>query len=238
MLNKIILIIIKIADYFHKNKIIKFLKNHGHRNFSVIIDVGAHHGESIKFFIKNFSFEKIYSFEPIPNIFEQLRKMTNKINKDLKPKIRIENFAIGSSNKRILIKQMIESSSSTIRDINLNSKYFIKKKKLLYSDKKDFFNEVEIDQITLKKYLFQQSLNKIDFLKIDTEGYEFEVMLGLEEKIKDVRLIIFEHHYHDMIKKNYTFSDMHKLLIKNNFKQIFKTKMPFRKTFEYIYENK
>ena len=47
---------------------------------------------------------------------------------------------------------------------------------------------------------------------------------------------MFEHHYHDMILKKYKFSDIHSLLINNNFKQIFKSKMPFRKTFEYIYE--
>ena len=77
----------------------------------------------------------------------------------------------------------------------------------------------------------------IDLIKIDTEGYEMEVLLGLEENIKHVGLILFEHHYHDMIIKNYTFSDIHNFLDSNNFKRIFKTKMPFRKTFEYIYKN-
>ena len=41
-----------------------------------------------------------------------------------------------------------------------------------------------------------------------------------------------------MIKKNYKFSDVHNLLNRNNFEQIYKAKMPFRKTFEYIYKNK
>ena len=54
---------------------------------------------------------------------------------------------------------------------------------------------------------------------------------------KNINLIIFEHHYHDMIKKNYNFSDIHNLLKNKNFKQIYKSKMPFRKTFEYIYVN-
>ena len=45
---------------------------------------------------------------------------------------------------------------------------------------------------------------------------------------------MFEHHYDNMIKKNYTFSDINSLLVKNNFQLIYKSKMPFRKTFEYI----
>ena len=54
----------------------------------------------------------------------------------------------------------------------------------------------------------------------------------------NVNFILFEHHYDDMIVKNYFFSDIHDFLSKNNFKKIYKSKMPFRKTFEYIYVNK
>jgi hypothetical protein len=49
---------------------------------------------------------------------------------------------------------------------------------------------------------------------------------------------MFEHHYDNMILKGYKFSDINNYLIKNNFIQISKHKMPFRKTFEYIYINK
>ena len=75
-------------------------------------------------------------------------------------------------------------------------------------------------------------------MKIDTEGYEFKVLIGLKDKLQKVKIVLFEHHYDDMLKKGYTFSDINALLVKNNFKQIYKIKMPFRKTFEYIYINK
>ena len=81
-------------------------------------------------------------------------------------------------------------------------------------------------------------INKISFLKIDTEGYEYEVLKGLKKKIQSVDMILFEHHYDKMISKNYSFRDINRLLILNNFFQIFKIKMPFRKTFEYIYVKK
>ena len=96
---------------------------------------------------------------------------------------------------------------------------------------------VKIKIIKLSEYFNQNNLEKIDFLKIDTEGYEFDVLKGLEDKITKVRFIMFEHHYDDMIKKNYTFGNMCDLLKMNNFKMIYKSKMPFRKTFEYIYIN-
>ena len=49
--------------------------------------------------------------------------------------------------------------------------------------------------------------------------------------------ILLEHHYDNMIDKGYKFNDINQILIKNHFIKIFKLKMPFRKTFEYIYKN-
>ena len=89
-----------------------------------------------------------------------------------------------------------------------------------------------IDFIEKKKIEF------IDLLKIDTEGYELNVLKGLIRYNKKVKLIYFEHHYDDMIIKNYKFKDIHKLLKDYGFIKIRKSKMLFRKSFEYIYENK
>ena len=77
----------------------------------------------------------------------------------------------------------------------------------------------------------------IDLIKIDTEGYEYEVLKGSVEMLKKTKLILFEHHYDNMIIKNYTFKQINNFLIQNSFKKVFRAKMPFRKTFDYIYEN-
>ena len=61
---------------------------------------------------------------------------------------------------------------------------------------------------------------------------------GAKNVLDRTNYILFEHHYDDMIIKNYFFSDIHHFLRENNFTQLYKSKMPFRKTFEYIYVNK
>ena len=233
------LIFLKLFDYFNQKKIINFLKSKSLINFDVFFDVGAHKGETIGIYLKNFNIKKIYSIEPSSINFNSLKKkIPYFIKRYPNTKIEIENFALGSEQKKIYIKHMDESSSSTIRELNISSNYFKRKSQLLYSGKsKDFFKKLEVNQLKLKNYMETMSIKKIDFIKIDTEGYEFEVLLGAEEEIKNINLIIFEHHYHDMIKKNYNFSDIHNLLKNKNFKQIYKSKMPFRKTFEYIYVN-
>ena len=232
--------ILNIFDFFHQRRIIKYLHKKGFKSFENILDVGAHKGESINLFLSNFKIKTIYSFEASPMTFKILSdKIDYFRNKFKSSKIIIENYAIGAAKKKVLLKQLKESSSSTIRNLNENSKYL--KKKLFFlqvENKGSFFEEAEVDQITLSDYLFKNNIHNVDFLKIDTEGYEFEVLMGAKEVLFKIGIILFEHHYDDMIDKNYKFSDVHNFLLTNHFSQLFKVKMPFRKTFEYIYINK
>jgi FkbM family methyltransferase len=239
MLKIITLKILKIFDSYYQSKIFKFLKKKNFKNFDIFFDVGAHKGESIDLFSRNFNIKEIYSFEPSPKNFDILKENKNELQSKFKDlKITIENYALGSTKKNLTLKQVNESSSSTINDINRNSKYLKRKSfflNLLDNDK--LYYDINIQQIKLIDYLNEKNINKVDFLKIDTEGYEYEVLKGLENHMSKISLVMFEHHYHDMLLKNYTFSDIHGLLIKKNFKKIYKSKMPFRKTFEYIYVN-
>ena len=149
----------------------------------------------------------------------------------------LENYALGSERKKLFITQLPESSSSTINKIDENSKYFKRKNFFLnLLGNNNLKKEIEISQIRLSDYMKENKILKVDFLKIDTEGYEFNVLLGLGEYLQNVSLVMFEHHYHDMLVKNYSFRDIHNLLKKNRFQQIYKYKMPFRKTFEYVYK--
>ena len=134
---------------------------------------------------------------------------------------------------------MMESSSTTFKNINKNSLYFKKKFRILnLLNTEKLYDQVEIKMETLKNYITYNKYKSIDFIKIDTEGFEYEIILGLDEEIKNVGIIMFEHHYDSMIEKNYSFSDVKRLMDRYNFKMIFKAKMPLRKTFEYIFVNK
>ena len=239
-MHSISLYILKLFDYFHQRKIFNFLKKKNLKKINIFFDIGAHEGESIEIFSKNFTISKIYSFEPSPINFLKLKNKVNLFLKNFKDiKVYVENVGLGDEKKRIYLKQLNESSSSTINQINKNSKYF--KKKRFFLNKlhtKNFYKNIDIQIIRLDEYLNNNSIEYINFMKVDTEGYELNVLKGLGTKIHNVQYIMFEHHYHDMLIKTYKFSDINELLVKNNFIKIFKAKMPFRKTFEYIYENR
>tara|TARA_B100000927_G_C16444542_1_gene461206 strand:- start:556 stop:1278 length:723 start_codon:yes stop_codon:yes gene_type:complete len=237
MIKFLTIFFLNFFDFIHKKKIINFFYRNK-INLEHIIDVGAHHGETINLFLKYFKPKKIYSFEASPQNFFILKKNYSKLDQHLKKIIQIENIALGKNNRIQSFNQTHESSSSTFSEINTESNYFSRKKFFLgMGQDKDFFKKIELKIISLDSYFSDYNLNKIDLLKIDTEGFEYEVLQGIQKNMKNVNYILFEHHYDDMIKKNYKFKDIIQLLKRNNFKLIYKSKMPFRKSFEYIFGN-
>ncbi len=232
--SRIIIIILNFFDYFQQKKIVNFLNNKFLKPV-VILDVGAHYGETIKLFYKKFKLKKIYSFEASPKNFQILKKNTNKYPHD---KVEIYNFGLGSEISNQYINQTTESSSSTFNEINKNSQYFKRKLKILNFKNDDFFfQKIPTQLLTLDHFIDKHGIESVDLLKIDTEGYEFNIIKGLSKYSYKIKLIYFEHHYDDMLIKNYKFGDIHKLLKEKDFKMIKKSKMIFRKSFEYIYEN-
>ena len=94
-----------------------------------------------------------------------------------------------------------------------------------------------MDVISLKTFIKNLKIQSVDLIKIDTEGYEFYVIKGLGNYLKKIKILLFEHHYDDSLIKNYKFSDINSLLVKNGFKLAFKNKMLIRNIYEYIYVN-
>jgi FkbM family methyltransferase len=235
---KITLYILNIFDKIYQKKIIKKFKEIFSNNINTIFDVGSHKGEFINLMLNNFITHKIYSFEPSEKNYKILKKNINNLN--LKTgQIYLNNFALGEANEKRKFKQMAESSSSTLSNIDTNSKYFKRKNFFLnFGFKSKIFDEITIEIKNGSSFIEMEKIDKIDLLKIDTEGHEYFVLKGFGDNLKKIKTIFFEHHYDQMIVKDYTFSNIHDYLILKGFKPYFKFKMPLRKSFEYIYINK
>ena len=232
--SKIILTFLNFFDYFQQKKIIKLINSKFSKPI-IVFDVGAHYGETIRLFSKKLKIDKIYSFEASPQNFQVLKR---RITKNLLDKVEIYNLGLGDKSSKSYINQTIESSSSTINEINQDSKYLKKKLQILNIKNKDvFYHKIPIQISTIDLFIEKHHIKNIDLLKIDTEGFEFNILKGALKYIQRINLIYFEHHYDDMIIKNYKFGDIHDLLKDKGFKMIKKSKMKFRKSFEYVYEN-
>lgn len=232
--------IFTILDFFYQKKKYQFLKKKISGNIDIFFDIGSHHGATIKEFLEIFSINKIYAFEPSKKNYLELRKNVEKIHKIKSVDIKIYQLGVGKKEEILELNEITDGVSNTFNKLDLNSNYFKKKKFIttFFGIKKFFSNKISTKIITLKNFIKKEKIKKIELVKIDTEGFELNVLLGLENDIKKVKFILFEHHYDNMIIKKYNFSDIHRLLDNAGFKQIFKIKMPFRRSFDYIYENK
>lgn len=232
----IALFILNIFDKIYQKKIINKLKFLLNKKINVVFDVGSHKGETLQILLKNFEVENIYSFEPSLINYQNLLKKNKIKNPDTK--IIFFNYGLGEKNEKKKFKQMKESSSSTLSKINEKTKYFKRKNLIInYGFKNDYYEETLVEIKKGISIVQEEKIKNIDFLKIDTEGHELYILKGFENFMTNIGVILFEHHYDLMLNKGYGFSDINSYLIECNFKMFAKFKMPFRKSFEYIYIN-
>ena len=234
---KIFNVLINVIDYSNKKKILNFFKKRLKNKPLNIIDIGAHKGETIDFFLNNLLINKILAFEPNEELYNQLRKNNKYLNKN----ISIYNLGVGQKYEIKYLNIMSDSASSTFQKINQNTYYFKKKKRIIsfFDQNKKFIKKTQkVTIINLSKIILDNKIKEIDILKIDTEGFEYNVLKGIENfDFTKIKYIYIEHHFDLMINKGYKLSDINMLLNKNNFYKKYKLKMKFRKSFEYIYEN-
>ena len=129
---------------------------------------------------------------------------------------------------------------SSINNID-NKSFYSKLKKIIigifFFKSSIYKKKIKIKVKTLSEILIKNKFKKIDLLKIDTEGYELNVLNGLEKFLVKTKIILLECHYDDSLIKNYNLRSLNSFFINNRFKLISKNKMLLRKGYELIYKN-
>ena len=165
----------------------------------IIFDIGANIGgytQLVLDIFKDIDF-RIFSFEPSTETFNKLKKNLPKTNK-----IELYNMGLGDQNtKMTLLYNKDYSGMSSLYDRRLDDCG-------LSLDHKE-----KVKLIKLDDFCDNKMINKIDFLKIDTEGHELKVLEGAKEIIdKDaVKFIQFEFGGCNIDSKTY-FQDFYRFL--------------------------
>jgi len=217
-----------------QQKNLDIIKKHLKNNIDVYVDVGAHNGEMIEIISNEFVVNKILAIEPNPDCYLKLKKL-----KYFK-KLLIFNLALSDKKGFDFLKIGHISTMSTINDLNDKSVYTKFKKiimSIFYFSNQIYKRKIKIKKDLLSNILKLSKIKKIDLLKIDTEGHEFNVLKGAKNFLKNTHLVLFEFHYDDSIIKKYSYNDVNNFLQKKNFKLISKNKMILRKGYELIYKN-
>jgi len=143
-----------------------------------VIDVGAFMGYHTLKLSKEVGKEGIvYAFEPQKECFRQMQKM--------KKSLGIENWMlfncmVGSESKTALMKTRNDADPTT------NS---VKRNPWNYD-----YSAIEKEMIRLDRLCSKKNIKEIDFVKIDVQGLEHEVLKGMKDVIDNVEKIYMEVH--------------------------------------------
>jgi len=167
-----------------------------------IVDIGAQTG-LYSLYAKYLPNSTFYSFEPFPETYRVLNdniKLNNLTN--------VKTFNIAISDKEE--KAFLNTSQSH------NGLHTLGSKPLRFNDVK----QIEIDTTTLDKFFFHKDIS-VDFIKIDTEGYEYYILKGGINTIKKYKPIIqLEWNKMNMEQCNVTEEMLNNLIEEINYKEI------------------
>ena len=166
-----------------------------------IIDLGSNYGTSLYFFMKNYPSAEITGVEADPHIFSILDKNIKEYNFK---KIKILNKAVSTSIKPV---RFYQEGSDGGRTNFLEGASFL-----------------EITTIQLDSLIN----SKVDFLKIDIEGNETEILTS-SNNIKNVDNIFIE--YHSFCNSRQTLNEILKKLSDNGFRYIIHTQFASKRPF-------
>lgn len=145
--------------------VLTLMKNVLNKN-TVFVDVGANIGQH-SLFASRFA-DSVIAFEPIKSLFSQFQMSVdrNKFNN-----IHIMNHALGNVEEEIKINitgRNMGTSSILVKEEREEGEYISVKRF------DDIFTKIIPEDIKEKKFVF----------KIDVEGYEYQVLLGMQDFLK------------------------------------------------------
>ena len=142
---------------------------------NVIFDVGANIGQLAEYFLRYFSESQVYCFEPIMSTFNDLyNNFGNKGN------VHCFHLALGAFNGK---GRMVLKGSS--------DKFF------LSSQPEELFkhNNADIEVVDIERlddFCRLKDIKQINYLKIDTEGHDLEVLKGAQLMLNQSRIELIE----------------------------------------------
>jgi len=137
----------------------------------IVFDVGA---QDCEYLVNNNPTISFHLFEPNPKFYDELYHSFNMGNIE-QSQIRLNKVGLGNAPKVVQYYSDTESICKRTHHTTSRATPF------------------EISISTLDIYCSQNDVHYIDFLKIDTEGYELEVLQGSQRMLHNIHFIQFEY---------------------------------------------
>ena len=159
-------------------------------------------------------FYKILDYFPHSKIigFEIDKRVCDKMNSEASEGIKYYPYALGKANEK---KKLYNTQAPMCTSLSKPNEILIS----LYNNL-DFAylkNETEIETITLDNFISKNTIDNLDFIKIDTQGSELDIFNGGKNSLKNVVKIICEVEFVPIYEDQPLFGDVNKFLNDNGF---------------------
>tara|TARA_Y100000816_G_C26019540_1_gene533328 strand:- start:170 stop:937 length:768 start_codon:yes stop_codon:yes gene_type:complete len=184
----------------------------------VIFDIGGNNGQSVEKYLKMFDNAVIHSFEPVKIEFDKMYEKF-KDNKN----VFLNNCALGDKTEEKEFNITAKTENSSFRGINPGTEWLKTRSKQYNTTEEGYVTSIQkVKVIKLDDYCKDNKIHQIDLMKIDTQGYEDKVLEGSMNTIKEnkIKVIVTEIMFDNCYDKYFTFSDIEKFVIPNNFRMV------------------
>lgn len=170
----------------------------------MIFDIGANEGQTVTQFGKFFHQYQIHSFEPSPDTFKVLEENTSN-NKN----VHAWNYGVGSSTGTMVLNENERHKMSSFLELGERGWGKIAKK-------------TSVDIVSIDDFLQKQGISNIDILKIDTQGFELEVLKGAKTSMQEnkIGLLYFEVNFVEIYKDLPSFPQLFSFCTDNGFELV------------------
>jgi FkbM family methyltransferase len=165
-------------------------------NLDTVIDVGANMGMFTMYLLENFRGVRVHSIEPMPDTFEVFRENLSRFPGR---SVHAYNTALGSetdSRMEISFFPFMTGNSTAHLETKEDNKAALSG--VFTKEEIDFICDsrtVTVPSTTLSSIIDGNGIDRIDLLKIDTEGSEAEILKGIEARHwKLIRQLALEVH--------------------------------------------
>lgn len=148
-------------------------------DYDLVVDVGANEGQFCQIALRYFNKVDIYTFEPIPDVYDILVHRF----KD-EERVFPFNVGIGSTSTKKVFNIFNQSATSSFLEASKHQGEY-------YPGSIDRTKKIEVSLVSLSDILSDTDHKNI-FLKIDVQGYELEVLKGAENIFDKVNMILVE----------------------------------------------
>lgn len=167
-----------------------------------ILDVGANIGHvALNMAQKVGKNGKVFTFEPEPRNFRSLQK----------------NIALNpwATDRIVAVNEGMGSSPGVFTMYLVNKLNRGGNRILLNQNGQEHTEKVEIRVAVIDQFIREQKITRVDLLKIDVEGFEYEVLKGAEETLKAYKPTLFVELSENNLKQNGASSKMVIELLEN-----------------------